>query len=178
MCLDCWRYTITCKIPQSELAFVLTTISGRYSGQPGHAWLKATRSREGHWHKWFPASGQRVLSIIPILAVLVITAFMALFLLHNTTLRTSNKFKMIQACLSWNFASRHEKSIFFSGSVCEYWTDCLGFFPVPVPHYWCFQWGEKNATFVFPLTALLLECRSAQQSQLKLCGHFFPVWSL
>lgn len=148
MCLDCWRYTITCKIPQSELAFVLTTISGGYSGQPGHAWLKATRSREGQWHKWLPASGQRVLFIIPLLAFLVITAFMALFLLHNMTLRTSNKFKMIHACLSWNFASSHEKSIFFFW-FCVWILNWLGFFPVPVPRYWCFQWGEKNCNLCF-----------------------------
>lgn len=47
MCLDCWDYAITCKIPQ----FVLTTILCRLSGQADCAWLEATRSREGQWQE-------------------------------------------------------------------------------------------------------------------------------
>lgn len=51
VCLGCWHNPVTCKIPQSELAFVLPTFPCRSSVQAGHAWLNAARSWEGEQHK-------------------------------------------------------------------------------------------------------------------------------
>lgn len=99
-CEDCRHYAITCKIPQSELAFVLTTIPCRYSGLAGPCLTEGHKEQGGTMARHPLPLGQRGLFIIPLLAVFVITAFITLSRLHNMNLTSSNKFKMIRACLS------------------------------------------------------------------------------